>query len=46
MARTLKPVLPGFLKIKLRALGSHRNTFGSPTPLAMLQTIVFEARKH
>ncbi len=36
---------PRISKIKLRPLGSHGNTFGSPAPLAMLQTIVFEARK-
>jgi hypothetical protein len=34
---------PRISKIKLRPLGSHRNTFGSPAPLAMLQTMVFEA---
>jgi hypothetical protein len=45
VARTLKPMLPGFLKVKLRPLGSHRNAFGGPAALAMLQTIVFEARK-
>ena len=38
-------MLPGFPRIKLRPLGSHRNTFGSPAPLVMLQTVVFEARK-
>jgi hypothetical protein len=31
VARTLKPRLPGFLKIKIRPLGSHRNAFASPS---------------